>query len=138
MILTLAKQLMSPQKMFTILILGSPVSKPLISCHYYWIGWRLCCNNIQKHREQTTCKTTYMMRIKESERRLFFFFLICRWNIVLHDSYQADEIAIEIEEWKQKISGVCDKSFSRVLLSVSEISIVSQRNCTIWILFDYS
>ena len=34
-------------------------------------------------------------------------FLIFRWNIVLHDSYQADEIVTEIEEWKQKVLGVC-------------------------------
>ena len=30
----------------------------------------------------------------------------------------ADEIVIEIAEWKQKVSGACVKSFSRVLLSV--------------------
>ena len=38
-------------------------------------------------------KTTYMMRIKESVRRLFFF--IFRLN-VLHDSYQEDETVKEI------------------------------------------
>ena len=27
------------QNMFTILIFGSPVCIPLISCHYYWNGW---------------------------------------------------------------------------------------------------
>ena len=42
-------------------------------------------------------------------------FLIFRWNIVLHDSYQADEIVTEIEEWKQKVLGICVKCFSRVL-----------------------
>ena len=50
-----------------------------------------------------SCRTTYMMRMKESERRPFF--LIFRWNIVLHDAHQADEITIEIEEWKQTIPG---------------------------------
>ena len=30
-------------------------------------------------------------------------FLIFRWNNILHDSYQADEIVTEIEEWKQKV-----------------------------------
>ena len=29
-------------------------------------------------------------------------FLIFRWNIILHDSYQADEILTEVKEWKQK------------------------------------
>ena len=51
-------------------------------------------------------------------------FLIFRWDIVLHGSYQADEIVIEIEEWKQKVPGVCLKRFSRVLLSVFETSVV--------------
>ena len=68
-------------------------------------------------------KTTYMMRIRELGWRPSF--LIFRWNIVLRDSYQADEVAMEIEEWKQKVSGVYVKSFSRVLLSVLKTSIVS-------------
>ena len=42
-----------------------------------------------------------MIRIKGSERRLFI--LIFRWAIVLCDSYQEDEIVMEIEEWKQKV-----------------------------------
>ena len=50
-------------------------------------------------------------KVKESERRPFIF--IFRLNVVLHDSYQADEIVIKIEEWKQKFSGDV-KSFSRV------------------------
>ena len=41
-----------------------------------------------------------MMKVKESERRPFIF--IFRLNIVLHDSYQVDEIVMEIEEWKYK------------------------------------
>ena len=52
------------------------------------------------------------------------YFVMTR-NIVLHDSYQTDKIVIEIEEWKQKVPGVCVKSFSRVLLSVVETSVVS-------------
>ena len=67
-----------------------------------------------------SCKTTYMTRTKESERRHFF-----RLNILLHDSYQADEIVMEIKEWKQKVPIVYVKSFSRVLLSVLETWIVS-------------
>ena len=30
-------------------------------------------------------------------------FLIFRWNNILHNSYQADEIVTEIQEWKQKV-----------------------------------
>ena len=54
-----------------------------------------------------------MMRVKGSERRPFVF--IFRLNIVLHDSYQADEIVVEIEEWKRKVPSDSGKSFSRVL-----------------------
>ena len=64
------------------------------------MGGNLGCNNIQKHGEQAVCKTTYMTRVKGSERRPFIF--IFRLNIVLHDSYQVDEIVMEIEEWKYK------------------------------------
>ena len=41
-----------------------------------------------------------MIRVKGSERRKFIF--IFRLNIALHDSYQVDEIVMEIEEWKWK------------------------------------
>ena len=43
-----------------------------------------------------------MMRVKGSERRPFIY--ISRLNIVQNDSYQADQIVIEIEEWKQKVA----------------------------------
>ena len=64
-----------------------------------------------------------MMRVKGSERRPFVF--IFKLNIVLCDSYQADEIIMEIEEWKQKFPSDSVKSFSKVLLSVLQTSIVS-------------
>ena len=64
------------------------------------MGGDLGCNNIQKHGEQAVCKNTYMARVKGSERRPFIF--VFRFNIVLHGSYQAGEIAIKIEEWKHK------------------------------------
>ena len=64
------------------------------------VGGDLGCNNIQKHGEQAVCKITYMTRVKRSERRPFIF--IFRLNSVLHDSYQVDEIVMEIEEWKYK------------------------------------
>ena len=63
-----------------------------------------------------------MTRVKESERRPFIF--IFRLNIVLHDSYQVDEIIMEIKERKQKVPGNYVERFSRVLLSVLETSIV--------------
>ena len=60
----------------------------------------LGCNNTQKYGEQAVCKTTYMTRVKGSERRPCIF--IFRLNIVLHDSYQVDKFVMEIEEWKYK------------------------------------
>ena len=59
-----------------------------------------------------SCKITKMTRVKGPERRPIIS--IFRLNIVLHDSYQADEIVMEIEEWKQKVPGDYVKSFSRV------------------------
>ena len=64
-----------------------------------------------------------MIRVKGSERRPFIF--ISRLNIVQRDSYQADEIVMEIEEWKQKVVDDYVKSFSRVLIGVLETSILS-------------
>ena len=60
------------------------------------LGW----NNIQKHGEQTVCKTTYMTGGKGLERRPSI--LVFRLNIVLHNSYQVDEIIMQIEKWKNK------------------------------------
>ena len=57
-------------------------------------------------------KITNMTRVKGSERRPFIF--IFKLSIILHDSYQADEIVMEIEEWKQKVPGDCIKSLNRV------------------------
>ena len=83
------------------------------------LGW----NNIQRETwREKSCKITNI-RVKESERRPFIF--ISRLNIVQRDSYQADEIVMEIEEWKQKVADDYVKSFSRVLLGVLETSILS-------------
>ena len=70
-----------------------------------------------------SCKITNMIRVKGSERRPFIF--ISRLNIIQRDSYQADEIVIEIEEWKQKIVDDYVKSITRVLLGALEASILS-------------
>ena len=68
-----------------------------------------------------SCKITNT-RVKGSERRPFIF--IFRLNIVLCDSYQAGEIVMEIEEWKQNVPDNYVKSFIRVLLRVFKTSIV--------------
>ena len=66
---------------------------------------------MQKHGEQTVFKTTYMTKVKRSERRAFIF--IFRLNIVLYDSYQVDEIVVEIEEWKnKKFQGTMSKALA--------------------------
>ena len=70
-----------------------------------------------------SCKITNMIRVKWSERRPFIF--ISRLNIIQRDSYQADEIVIEIEEWKQNVVDDYVKSITRVLLGVLEASILS-------------
>ena len=72
---------------------------------------------------EKSCKITNLMRVKGSERRPFIF--ISRLNIVQCDSYQTDEVFMEIEEWKQKVASDYVKSFSRVLLGVLETSILS-------------
>ena len=98
------------------LIFGSPVCTTLILTITVEMGDELGCNNIQKHGEQTVPQN-YLCDEDKGVREETIF-LIFRWNIVLHDSYQADKIVIEIEEWKQKVPGVCVKSCSRVILSV--------------------
>ena len=56
-------------------------------------------------------KITNMTRVKRSEKRPFIF--ISRVNIAQRDSYQADEIVMEIEEGKQTFVNDYVKSFSR-------------------------
>ena len=63
-----------------------------------------------------------MIRVKGSERKPFIF--ISRLNVVQQGSYQADEIVMQIEEWKQ-VAGDYVKTFSRVVLGVLETSIIS-------------
>ena len=87
------------------------------------MGDDLGCNNIQKHGEQTVLQN--YLHDEDKGVREEIISLIFRWNIVLHDSYQVDEIVIEMEEWKQKVPAVCVKSFSRALLRVLEKLVVS-------------
>ena len=103
----------------------------LVSCLYTFnplslsLKWvmTLVETTYREKRREKSCKITNMIRVKGSERRPFVF--ISRLNIVQHDSYQADEIVMEIEEWKQKVADDYIKSFSRVLLGVLETSILS-------------
>ena len=110
--LSLAKQLMKPQKMFVINKVH--YFDFLISCLYTFnplslsLKWVVIlvetkCSNMERGK---SCKITNL-------------------NIFLWDSYKADEIVMEIEEWKQKLSGSYVKSFGRVLLGVLETLIVS-------------
>ena len=94
----------------------------LLSLSLKWVTVLVATTNRNMESGQSR-KTTYMMRLKRSERRPFVF--IFKLNVVLCDSFQADEIVMEIEEWKQKVPSDSVKSFSRVLLSVLETSIVS-------------
>ena len=73
--------------------------------------------------KEKSCKITNMITLKGSERRPFIF--ISRLKIFQRDSYKADEIAMEIEEWKQKVADDYVESFGRVLLGVLETSILS-------------
>ena len=67
------------------------------------LGW----NNIQKHGEQTVMQN--YPHDEDKKVREETIFLIFRWNIVLHDLYQANEIVTEIEDWRQKVPGMCQK-----------------------------
>ena len=86
------------------------------------MGDSLGCNSKHKYGECAILQNYLHDEVKGSERRLFVF--IFRLNIALPDSHQADEIIMEIEEWKQKVPCDSAKSFRRVLLSVLETSIV--------------
>ena len=60
------------------------------------IAW----NNIERHGEQRVMQN--YLHDEDKGVREETIFLIFRWNIVLHDLYQTDEIVMEIEGWKQK------------------------------------
>ena len=96
------------------------------------LGW----NNIQKHGEQTVMQN--YLHDEDKGVREETIFLIFRWNIVLHDSYQADEIVTEIEEWKQKVLGVCVERLSRFLKCVRGISCILEKLYYMNLKFDYS
>ena len=131
--LCLAKQLISPQKI--IFLSKVHYFDFLVSCLYtlnpFSLSMKWVITTYRQTERQTdrnvdkekSCKITNMIRVKGSERRPFIS--ISRLNIVQCDSHQADEIVMEIEEWKQKVADDYVKSFSRVLLGVLETSILS-------------
>ena len=53
-----------------------------------------------------------MIRVKGSESGPFIF--IYRSNIVQHNSYQGDEIIMEIEEWKQNLQTIMSKALEEI------------------------
>ena len=100
----------------TIFISWYPVCKPLISSHYHWNGWRSWLKKKLRNMEsRQSCQTIYMMRVKGPVRKQFLF--IFRLNTVLHNSYQPDEIVMEI------VPDDCTNSSSRFSLSVLKTSI---------------
>ena len=125
----LAMQLMSPQKI--ILISKVHYFDFLVSCLYTFDPLSLSLKYMMTLVETTernvergkSCKITNMIRVKGSERRPFIF--ISRLNIIQRVSYQADEIVIEFEEWKQNVVDDYVKSITRVLLGALEASILS-------------
>ena len=119
----LAKQLMSLQKMFSILIRESPVYTTLITLPFLMIwGDDLGCNNIQKHGEQAVLQN--YLYDEDTGVREETIFSIFRRNIFLHDSYQAHEVVIETRKWKQKFLGICVKSFSSLIKCVGDIGCI--------------
>ena len=137
--LSLRKLLMSPQKMlmssakFTILISWSPVCTPWIPCHYHWNEWWPW---FQQHTETWRAGSlqNYLYdkgnRVREETIYFKFWIEYCsarfisgRWNCHRNRGTEA-----------QKVPGNYVKSFNRVLLSLLETSVVSLRNCIIWIL----
>ena len=87
------------------------------------MGDDLGCNNIQKHGAREVLQNYQYDKGKGSKRGSFIF--IFRLDIFLCDSYQVDEVVMEIEEWNQKVPDDYVKSFSRVLLETSSVGDIS-------------
>ena len=77
----------------------------------------------EKRGEREVLQNYQHDKVKASERGPFIF--ISRLNIVQCDSYKADKIVMEIEEWKQKVAEDYVENLGRVLLGVLETSILS-------------
>ena len=128
--LCLAKQLMSPQKI--IVISKVHYFDSLISCLYTlnplslslkWV-MTLVETIYREERGEREVLQNYQHNKGKWVRKWTIIF-IYRLNIVQLDSYQADEIIMEIEEWKQKLADDDVKSLRRNLLGVLETSVLS-------------
>ena len=128
--LCLAKQLMSPQKI--IVISKVHYFDSLISCLYTlnplslslkWV-MTLVETIYREERGEREILQNYQHNKGKGVRKWTIIF-IYRLNIVQLDSYQADEIIMEIEEWKQKLADDDVKSLRRNLLGVLETSVLS-------------
>ena len=95
---------------FTILISWSPVYTPLIPCHSLKWVMTLVATLHRNTESGQSCKIINMIRVKGSERRPFIS--IFRLNIVLHDSYQADEVSWKLRNGNKKLQ----KTMSKALL----------------------
>ena len=128
--LCLAKQLMSPQKI--IVISKVHYFDSLISCLYTlnplslslkWV-MTLVETIYREERGEREVLQNYQHNKGKWVRKWTIIF-IYRLNIVQLDSDQADEIIMEIEEWKQKFADDYVKSLRRNLLGVLETSVLS-------------
>ena len=72
----------------------------------------LGCNNEEKYGEWEILKQNYLHDEGKGVRQETINFNF-RLNIVLQHLYQADIIAMKIEEWKEKVPGDSIKSFNR-------------------------
>ena len=99
------------------------------------MGDDLGCSNIQKHGEHAVLQNYLHDEDKGvREKNIFLTF----WgNIVLHDSYQADEIVIEIgnKKFQASVSKALFKSFIKC---VGDISCILKKLYYINFKFDYS
>ena len=119
---------MSPQEMFVIskvdyfgFLVPSLYTFNPLSLLLKWV-MILVTTTYRNMEKEKSCKTINKIRVNGSKRRPFI--IIFRSIIVLCDSYQTDEIVMEIEEWKQKVPDDYVKGLGRVLLG-AYTSIVS-------------
>ena len=99
------------------------------------MGDDLGCNNIQKHREQTVPQN----QLDDEDKRVReeTFSLIFRLNTVLHNSYQAHEIVMEIEKWQQKVPDDYIKALAE-FYCVRDINCILKKLYYMNLQFDYS
>ena len=106
----------------------------LIPSHYHrkvWVMTLVANATTNRNMKRGKCCKFTNIRVNGSERRPFFF--IFRLIIVLRDSYQADEILMEIEEWKQKVSDNSQGIIQEFNLGVgSHVSITLGCNLCSW------